>query len=264
MPGHLEQLRGLVVDRDAGLSRFLRDRRRNAAVRFLVSPWARTQQASSRRAEDLIVLRGRWCLTMRHWRKRRCSAPFVANMVFIARVRREYHDQTLPTPGCFPIVCYSLARRSNACGGEPKHGDSAKERPIQLLAVRMSFWPLRWMMFSTSQSYVGSERNGRDLRQRGLLARRNRSLVRAKSNCDVVSVGRRRSPYRARERRRPPLRIKRPARRSPRAGLPGIGQSGYLRQSGPIQARWDERPSKAGRRQAAQRFCIFLCPKPRG
>lgn len=181
---------------------------------------------------------------MCHWRKRRCSAPFVANMVFIARVRREYHDQALPTPGCFSIACYSLARRSNACGGEPNHGDSAKERPIQLLTVRMSFWPLRWMMFNTSQSDVGSERNGCDLRQCRLLARHNRPLVRAKSNCDVVSIGWRRGPYR-RSRTTPDTTENKKARTAePRAGLPGIGQSGYLRQSGPIQARWDERPAK--------------------
>lgn len=55
--------------------------------------------------------------------------------------------------------------------------DATKERQIQPLTVRMSFWPLRWMMFNTSQSYGGSERNGRDLRQRQLLARRNRPLV---------------------------------------------------------------------------------------
>lgn len=177
MSGHPEQLPRLIVDRDAGLSTFLRDRRRNAAVRFLVSPWARTQQTSSRGAEDLIVSRGRWCLTMYRWRKQRCSAPFVANMVFIARVRRECTTKHCRHEVASRSCAIPLARRSNVCSDEPNHGVTAKERPIQLWTVRMSFRPLPRMMFNASQRYVGSERNGRDLRQRGLLARRNWPLV---------------------------------------------------------------------------------------
>lgn len=52
------------------------------------------------------------------------------------------------------------------------------------------------------------------------------------------------APYR-RSRTTPDTTENKKARTAePRAGLPGIGQSGYLRQSGPIQARWDEGPAK--------------------
>lgn len=241
MPGHLEQLQRLVVDRDAGLSTFLRDRGRNAAVQVPGIPMG-DSAASSRRAEDLSVVRGRRCLTMCHWRKRRSSAPFVPNVVFITRVCREYPAQALPTP--VPqsrAICW---REVKCVRRWARPWRRRKGTPIQLLAARISFWPLRWMMFNTSQSYVGSERDGRDLRQRLLLRRRNRPLVRAKSIAMWFLSGGDVAHTAARERRRPQLRIKRPARRSPRASPPGIGQSGYLRQSGPIQARWDERPAK--------------------
>lgn len=91
--------------------------------------------------------------------------------------------------------------------------DATKERQIQPLTVRMSFWPLSWMMFNTSQSYGGSERNGRDLRQRRLSDRRNWPSC-ERNRIAMWFIRRQRGPYRARERRRP-LRTKRPARRSP-------------------------------------------------
>lgn len=258
MSGHLEQLRRLVVDRDAGLSTFLRHRRRKAARQTPGIPMG-DSAASSRRAEDLIVSRGLWSLTMCHWRKRRCSATFVANMVFIARVRRECHDQALPTPGCFSIVCYSLTRRSNACSGEPNHGDAAKGRPIQLLTVRMPFWPLRWLMFNTSQSYVGSERNGRDLRQRGLLDRRNWPLLRAKSNCDAISIGWRRGPY-----RRSRTTAAKTENKKARTAEP---VRAFLESVNLVTSASLDRSKLAGRKACkswmwpgVQEFCMFLCP----
>lgn len=134
-------------------------------------------------------------------------------MVFIRCGWSEYHEQALPTQGCFSIACHSLARRLNACGGEPDHADAAQEPRIQLLMVRISFWP-RPLDDVQHQPKVGSERNGR-LATMPVVGPPQPALVCAKSNCDVVSIGRQHRPYRARERRRPQLRIKRPARRSP-------------------------------------------------
>lgn len=136
-------------------------------------------------------------------------------MVVATCVWSEYHEQALLIPGCISIPRRSLARRSNACSGEPDHADAAQEWQVQLLMVRMSFWPrpLDDVQHQPKRRRFGAY--GCDLRQCRLLARHNRPLVRAKSNCDVVSIGWRRGPTDARERRPTQLRIKRPARRSP-------------------------------------------------
>lgn len=183
-------------------------------------------------------------------------------MVFIRCVWSEYHEQALPTQGCFSIACYSLARRLNACAGEPDHADAAQEPRFQLLMVRMSFWPGRWMMFNTSQSDV--VRNVTDATCDNAGCWTAATGLRAREielRCGFYWAAA--SPI-SRSRTTPATTENKKARTAePRAGLPGIGQSGYLRQSGPIQALRDERPAKAGRRQAVQEFCIFLWPKPR-